>query len=100
MSITTKPLSEGAWPTLVKHHSEYLATRKTELVTLQKALNNQTYKVLVDQAHNWRGSARPYNFLELEALAEKLEECAQNKEREGCEALLKEIEDYLGAEVE
>jgi chemotaxis protein histidine kinase CheA len=100
MSEKPKPLADGAWPTLVKHHSDYLATRKTELVVLRAAIKIMDFKVLKAQAHNWKGSARPYNFLPLEDLAVKLEECADKERLQECEVLLNEIDAYLATEKE
>ena len=100
LSDKPKPLAAGAWPTMVKHHSEYLAARITELVALKAAIKLMDFKVLKAQAHNWKGSARPYNFVELEGLAIKLEECAEKELLQECENLLVEIEAYLASEKE
>ncbi|MBA2405539.1 MAG: hypothetical protein H0V66_12255 [Bdellovibrionales bacterium] len=92
------PSSEIPWPGLEEFQSDFLASRKVELIALVAALSRSDFKAIGKQTHIWKGFAGPYGFQELELLSLELEESAEREDQIRCEILLKEIEDYLGTD--
>lgn len=88
--------SEIPLPGFEQFQTDFLLSRKAEIVILVEALQALDYRVLYEHAHNWRGFSDAYGFQELAVMASKLEEFALSKNAQSCEEILKQVTDYLG----
>lgn len=98
MRKITNPASEIPLEGFEQYQDEFLVTRKEELLTLREALKSSNFRPLAEQAHKWRGFSAPYGFQELGLLADRLEDAALSKDAQGCDKVLKQVADYLGAD--
>lgn len=90
------PETEIPLPGFEVFHTEFLETRKEELVTLKASLAEGDFKALAVCGHKWKGFCSPYGFQELGELAILMEEAAKNSSLEECQEILTRIEEYLG----
>lgn len=90
------PEKEIALPGFEVFHVEFLESRREELVLLKASLAAGDFKALEVCGHKWKGFCNPYGFQELGEMAIEMEELAERKSSDSCDALLKRIEEYLG----
>lgn len=74
----------------------YLAARKSELATLNEALENRNFEQIRTVAHNLKGTGSSYGFEELTKLGEFLEESARQHDADVLKQQLSALTDYLG----
>ncbi len=92
------PDTEIPLPGFEVFHDEFLTTRREELVSIKAALALGEFKTLKDFGHKWKGFCNPYGFQELGEMAIEMEEAAENRLTDVCQAILIRIDEYLGKE--
>lgn len=96
MRKISDPASEICLPGFEKFQTEFLKSRREELVGLYTAVKEQNFMILTNQSHKWRGFSAPYGFQELSRLADELEEQALSENAQSCEEVLNKVAAYLG----
>ena len=97
MRKSRNPASEIPLPGLQPFIAEFSASRKEELVQLKGYLDASDFEAMRKLAHTWKGFAVPYGYGILEYLAIELELAAEDRNREVCQSLVKEVEIYLSS---
>lgn len=79
----------------IEKKRRYLVRREVDVQDLKSALSNHTYSKITEITHRIRGSARLFDFIELEALAIRLEKAAKASQHETIQALVSEFDTHV-----
>lgn len=83
--------SDSEDPALIKFKPKFLQSRIKEITD---SLLDPNLKNVRELAHNWKGFSRPYGFIELERIAERLSREAKAENTQACVDLLKKAKNY------
>ncbi len=74
---------------------EFLESRLQDIDRLSSHIAGSEFMAIADLAHNWKGFSRPYGFIKLEEIAQKLEKFAKAQDLENCREMVEEAKIYL-----
>ncbi|MBZ5617411.1 MAG: response regulator [Acidobacteriia bacterium] len=83
-------------PGLVELRAGYLENRRAEMSSLEHALKNGDFAALRKAGHNLKGTGAAYGFAELTDIGRALEAAAKDDNAAAIEALLDQIDAYIG----
>jgi HPt (histidine-containing phosphotransfer) domain-containing protein len=73
----------------------FLRNRRTELAALESALACSDYEFICRMAHTWKGICRPYGFVDLGVLSQRLEEAGGRGSSDETTAIIEQMREYL-----
>jgi two-component system sensor histidine kinase/response regulator len=73
----------------------FIDNAQIDLRMIQEAIHQEDYETLVNCAHRLKGSSGNFGMQNLPSLASNLEQKARQKTLEGCEELIKKMEEQL-----
>lgn len=85
-------------PEILELVPEYLNRKKTDVKTMETALDQDDFKTIEDLAHKMKGSGEGYGFPGLTRLGGKLETAAAKKDMTQLKVWIQELEQYLNRE--
>ncbi|KAB8029066.1 Hpt domain-containing protein [Fluviispira multicolorata] len=74
---------------------EFLIKRKTDIVIIQKALEDGDYSLVESLGHKLKGTCGSYGFKDLSEIGKKIEDAAKVRKEETIIKLIEKIENYL-----
>lgn len=77
--------------------ARYLERRDSDVRNLRDALNDANFETIRVTGHNLFGSGSAYGLDEISRLGQRIERAAEQQDTAGLEALISELEAFLGA---
>ncbi len=77
--------------------ARYLERRGSDVDNLRDALDATNFETIRVTGHNLFGSGSAYGLDEISRLGEKIERAAEQRDAAGLEALISDLEVFLGA---
>lgn len=77
--------------------ARYLERRGSDVDNLRDALDATNFETIRVTGHNLFGSGSAYGLDEISRLGEKIEKAAEQRDAAGLEALISDLEVFLGA---
>lgn len=76
---------------------QFLENRKQDIERLRRALYESDFSTVKFLGHNMKGSGSGYGFHEVSRIGLALEEASAKEETEEVQALVDELESYMGS---
>lgn len=77
--------------------ARYLERRDSDVGNLRDALDATNFETIRVTGHNLFGSGSAYGLDEISRLGEKIERAAEQRDAAGLDALINDLETFLGA---